>query len=413
MTGTDIAPKTARQPETGTSHAHLSRKIIAEVPAMDFGAWRMFLIDELTDQALRTQVRELAHHAADPNPFFDLPILDPAARFIGDGKIQFLCLSRTSFGGDETLRFFAPVKLEFHPFLMRKIVRVWSQPYAPLGTPLIDRRDIRSTVSGLVDCLVRSGNDIAHAVVFNHLPRNSAFSQEIYSRTGLSQQAFRYNWTQRAGLGNRDELELAVRGASGKRRQRLNKAARDLQKLGPIAYESADSVPEIMEAFEQQLVIENRSWKGTRGTSILRNSQALEFSMRAIRQLASERQCRIYVMKLDRKTIASMVVLRYRGHYFPWKIAFDEAFRRFSVGNLLLVHVNENLLEDPDFVVLDSLASELNETAKRFWCGKLEFSSMVIGLGERATHNALRIAEGHELVTRLKYRAKQLLGRSL
>ena len=268
---------------------------VAEVPGIDGVTWRLLIADSLQDPHLRNMVRNLGHRSADPNPFFELPILEPAAAFIGKGKIRYLCLVRDTLCGSRQLMLFAPIIREPRPF-RKPTIRVWTHPYGPLGTPLTEAEDLDCTISGFVDCLLQADDGLGRGLVFRDLPLESRFFREIYSRVSLAGRSLRFGRYTRAGFHSREALESATTRLSGKRRQRFAKAWKRLQQMGKVELSTADAPDQVASAFARQLFLEDRSWKGRAGTSILRNHDALEFTTAAVRSMAGEACCRIHCL---------------------------------------------------------------------------------------------------------------------
>lgn len=387
-------------------------RLLAVAPGMAGNRWSLRIGDSLDDPWLLNELKDLSTAACDPNPFFSPAILGPAASYLGGGKIRFLHLVEET-GGKQHLRMFLPVTQEKNLLFGKNILRAWSQPYGPLSTPLIEARTTQQSLNGFADCVLACDGTQASALVFENLPKDCAFSGGLFALPALSDCLLRYRATMRAGFTNRDELASSISAISGKRKQRLRQARKKLEKHGTIDFNTAASWPDIQPMLEQQLQLEQRGWKGRNGTAILNNPDTISFATAAVESLANQGDCQIHSMSMNGRLLASMIMISVKGAYFPWKIAFDEEFSKFSVGNLLLSEVNELLLQEKAFRSLDSLASELNQTARRFWTSQLPFSGMVIGLGPAATQTALRFARYREMRGKMKLRLKQLTGRLL
>ncbi|MGI9353021.1 MAG: GNAT family N-acetyltransferase [Rhizobiaceae bacterium] len=412
MTTTTKIPQTGA-PKTGrTAKVSVSIKQIGTSAGIEGTTWVLEILDKGQLSAISGDIGKLADKCGHTNPFFELPFLLPASKYLGEDKIEYLCLHEYA-GNHRALKMFAPVTVVKIGIGRSKVLRLWSHPYAPLSTPLFDITDPVQATLELVNCLESATAEYADAILFENLPKISGFSRLIHSEPRLSDRLIRFSQSSRGSIIGKSGLRKAVSEVTGKRRQRLRKATERLEASGKVSFEIDRDLAGIGIALLKHLELEDRCWKGNRGTSILKSDAATAFTENAVKGMAAQNQCRIHSLKLDGNTIASMILFQADGHYFPWKIAFDESLARFSVGNLLLSHVNEHITQDKAFVMLDSLASELNETAKRFWPDSLELNSMVIGLGPKGPQTAYKIASELDLLSRAKLSIKKWLGRSL
>ena len=387
-------------------------KSIGSSAGIEGTAWTLEIVDETRTSATSKEVAKLAHNCQHANPFFELPFLAPASTNLSEEKIEYLCLYENT-GNHRTLKMFAPVTRSRIGIRRHSVMRVWSHPYAPLSTPLFDDTDSVRTILELVNCLESATTEYGDAVLFENLPKNSGFTRMIYGEPRLSERLVRFSPSSRGSIIGQSGLRKAVLKITGKRKQRLRKAMEGLKTIGKVSYRIDSDLAGIGIALLKHLDLEDRCWKGKRGTSILKSVAATEFTENSVKGMAAQNKCAIHSLLLDGKPVASMILFYSKGHYFPWKIAFDEQFAKFSVGNLLLSRVNEQISRDDRFVLLDSLASELNETARRFWPDSMELSSMVIGLGPEGSKIALQIASEMDLLSRAKLAIKKRLGRSL
>ena len=102
-------------------------------------------------------VEELEHLCArsiEPNVFFNPRFLAPAMPRLEDREIR-LAVIRDGDEEKSRLRLLVPLSIEKAPMpLGVPIMRTWSNPFGPLGTPLIDRDD---PVGVIEDCFTMLG----------------------------------------------------------------------------------------------------------------------------------------------------------------------------------------------------------------------------------------------------------------
>jgi len=384
-------------------------ELLSSYGSIDSSTWKLGIISDYSNPLLVSQINDLANNADVSNPFFNTPFLSASVKHIGDRKKQYLFLSET-IGGVEALKMFAPVVLTRQGITRRKVLKVWTHLYAPLGVPLIDAND-DVTMNALVNCLDKADHKEAVAILLDLIPKQSQFTQKLFISHPLAEKLHRFAYRTRAALKPGFPADYLKTKLSGKRKQRLKKGMKELRALGEVTFSNMDCSDEIMQHFEEFLLLEAKSWKGKRGTSLQALKQTSTFARKAVQNVGKEGDCAIYTLRLDDNAIASLVVFSDNGYHFPWKIAFDETYSRYSPGNNLLAHINQELYARDDFKGMDSLAAEKNETANTFWPDELELYSMVIGIGKNAEIDSTFLARETYLKKRFKNFAKEILDR--
>jgi hypothetical protein len=84
---------------------------------------------------LSERIKGLAERALEPNPFLLPEFLEPAIEALGKKSLRLAI-----FSDRDDLHFFAPVVVNGGQILGGRKFTAWAHPYAPLGTPLIDRQ---------------------------------------------------------------------------------------------------------------------------------------------------------------------------------------------------------------------------------------------------------------------------------
>ncbi len=392
----------------GTGFGSQSR-ILAELASLDSSKWTLALVESLASAELQNAIATLANLAVPPNPFFDVPFLSAAADRLGSKDKRFLVLTET-IGDTEALKFFAPAQMEQCGFPRKKTLRIWSHLYAPISTPLVDPCEVDLVVERLAQALMSIETTDFPAILFEDLNLEAAFTKAVLNSSLLADQVEICCPHERAGLqplqsGSYDQIHI-----SGKRRQRLRRAMENLSGLGKVEFETAYKFSDAMVRFEEFLLLESRGWKGKRGTSLQRIRTTAAFARQAVANMVQENRCQISSLRLNGKAVATMIVFRAGGYYYPWKIAFDESYYQYSVGVQLITHVNNQLMQTPGFKGVDSLAVDTNVTANQFWPDRIKMGSLAIGLGAN-NHAAAKICAALERQVWLKKKAKHLLGR--
>jgi CelD/BcsL family acetyltransferase involved in cellulose biosynthesis len=132
-------------------------------------------------------------------------------------------------------------------------------------------------------------------------------------------------------------------GTRPKFRSHLRRAKRQLEEQGTLElkhYGTAD--PEALEKF---YALEASGWKGTKGTAIKCDPCTRQFYDAIAQAAARDGYLSLDFLELDGKPIAGHFGFNLRGRYFLAKAGYDETFRRYGPGQLL---VNEILNQTPE-----------------------------------------------------------------
>lgn len=383
-------------------------QILSTYAGIETSGWKLGLLPSLENPELQKAIAKLAGEALVPNPFFELPILKSALNHLADKNVQFLYLSKQT-GKEETLKFFAPITLSPIGIFRRKVLRTWNHLYAPLGMPLVCDNSSDETLKAFIECVKTAKYDEAKAIVFESLPKEGAFINDLYKSTALSDRLLLGIGTYRAGLKPVQNLNYEDTYFSGKRKQRLRKARSDLQALGTVEFHDFTDPKSITQPLEAFLELEQAGWKGKRKTALNDSISSALFCKDAVANSLAKEKCHICAVTLDGKTIASLISFKSNGYFYPWKITFDENYAKYSVGNLLTTFATNQFASKDCFKGLDSLAAEYNETTLRFWPDEKEFFTMIIGIGDDATQTALKITDELNRIKRIKVTLQRYL----
>ena len=376
-------------------------QILSVYAGMDSVTWKLGLINSLKNEAFQSAILKLANQALVPNPFYELPFLKPSAKNLGGDQIHYLYLSEQN-GDEETLKLFMPVSLGPIGILRRKVLRTWTTPYTPVGMPLVADNTNKETLKAFIECVQIAQHDEAKAIVIDELEKEGPFIEKLYHSKILADKLLLTTGSPRAGLKPVKNLDYVGTYFSGKRKQRQRKAKANLDKLGKVTFQTHLDAKSIHTPLDNFLKLEESSWKGAHNTALNSSPVSVKFCKEAVYNMASHNKCSIHELILNSKTIASLIAFESNGKVFPWKIAFDETYAKYSVGNLLSTHVTSQFASSENFKGLDSLAAEHNDTTLRFWPDEKMFFTMIIGIGNNATQSTMGITDELNRLKRIK-----------
>ncbi len=342
--------------------------------------------------ALAAEWRALASRALEPNvlyePAFALAAQPVFGRDVGAGLVW----SRSS---EPRLLGLFPARIERRRYGVPLPVLVgWTHPYAPLGAPLVDRETGEAVIAAWFDHLSHHPQ-LPSLVLIPFFPLEGPLSRALDAvvarRHGRSVSFARHARALLAPAGGREDyLDQAV---GRRKRKELRRQRKRLADSGVVMSSSVGEPSAIAHALDDFLALEAGGWKGRAGTAARAHTDVRKFMEAAVTGLAGEGKARIDRLFVDARPIAASVVLKSGASAWVWKIAYDEAFARFSPGVQLLLDVTEGLLGDPAVARADSCATPDHPMIDHVWRERLVLADRLVRIGpENAAACALACA---------------------
>jgi len=124
---------------------------------------------------------------------------------------------------------------------------------------------------------------------------------------------------------------------SGNFRRQMRKMEKRAEQLGGVELivHQPDSSSGVAALVERGFTIEDRSWKGRAGTSVLRYPGRLDYFSRQAEALADRRHLILLFLEHRGQAIAFEYGWSFRGTYFSPKVGFDESYSHMSPGQLI------------------------------------------------------------------------------
>src|SRR3984957_16425900 len=122
--------------------------------------------------------RELAARALEPNVFYEPAFAQPAAKIFGRDSGAFLVWSGTS---PRKLLGFFPGRIETQRYGLSLPVLVgWTHPYAPLGTPLVEREAAEQVIAAWL-AHISGDPDLPGVLLMPFVQPSSPFAAELHT----------------------------------------------------------------------------------------------------------------------------------------------------------------------------------------------------------------------------------------
>jgi hypothetical protein len=362
----------------------------------------------------------LCTRTIEPNVFFNPRFLAPAMPRLEDREVRLAVIR----DGDEyrnRLRLLVPISVE-RPALPLgvPVLRTWSSPFGPIGTPLVDRDDPIGVIEDFFGMLSRPHLKLPKVFVLPDIRLDGALASvlaTVAETRGLT--LITTGRQERPVLESEAEGETYLKASLRSHHYReFRRLKRRLGDLGRLEHAVARGPEEIRHAIESFLTLEAAGWKGRERTAMAVDRYRAAFAREAVHRLAEQDLCRIHSLTLDGRTIASLVVFVEAGVAYTWKTAYDETLGTYSPGTLLMIEVTRQHLDDPNIMMTDSCAVPDHPVMSRLWSERKPMGSLVIGLtpdADRLTRQAASqlhlYRETRNMARILRNRMKSLLGR--
>lgn len=335
--------------------------------------------------AIAAEWQSLADRALEPNvflePAFALAAAPMFGRDIGVGLVWSRQLPVRLMG-------FFPGQVQRRRYGIALPVLVgWTHPFAPLGTPLVDRNAAAEVVAAWLAHL-EAQSELPHLVLMPLLPATGSIAQVLM--TALAQHGgacLAFSCHERALLApaaNADRAKYLEQAIGAKKRKELRRQRKRLAEAGKLHSETVKEATAVAAALRDFLTLEAAGWKGRAGTAARTDDGVRAFMERAVAELARAGKARITRLSIGDRPIAALVTLASGATAWSWKIAYDETFARFSPGVQLTVDATENLLDDPGIARADSCATADHPMIDHLWRERLALEDRFMGVGPQS-----------------------------
>ncbi len=388
----------------------VERTRLASIVPIDSSRWDLELSKPATSPEMMQLLDKFHDKPLEDNLFFDRIFLSAAFGRMDNGNTSLLTVWET-IGDERILRMYFPVVPDRAGLFGKKIWRCWSHDFAPLGVPIVSMEDAGEVLDRFLQLIAQIDRKQFTALLFENIPIDGVFADRFREALNSCDFPFRQiEMQERAVLAReRNNRSSHVLSLSAKKLRQHGRQQRRLSELGEFELECVTSFSDINLRFEEFLLLEANGWKGRKGTSIQTIKQTAAFARQAVTDLAKSGNCAIYSIRLDGKSIASLIVLKTNNVYLPWKIAFDQAYARFSPGALLMLRVSETITKNKSFLRADSLASPTNNLMNLLWKRRMKIGAIVIPMGNTPATYLDAVALSIRRKNSLKQWAKSLL----
>ncbi|HZG08640.1 MAG TPA: GNAT family N-acetyltransferase [Allosphingosinicella sp.] len=285
-------------------------------------------------RALRPEWEDLAAASAEPNMFMEpmavLPALDyPDA----DGVVTLACWSAGP-GGGRRLDGMLILKPWARSPLLPRTLESWSYRLRASGDPLIRQGCERTFWSAMLPAIDRLPG--TSALRLAQLRGDGAPARALIevART-LGRAVYQTRCIERASLAGGGSREAYLKRLPQKALREQRRRRKRLEELGPVTVRQLGPAEDPQPWIEAFLALEAAGWKGRRGVAAASEPHV----ERLVRSILAESHAagRLDMLRLDvsGRPISMLAHIRSGRTAISFKIAYDEAYARFSPGVLL------------------------------------------------------------------------------
>jgi len=319
---------------------------------------RLIPIGDLTD-VQRAQWRALAGAAAEPNPFFEPELVEPAWRHLPRrGRVALLVAS----DGADWLACL-PVR---HTGVAPAAFAGWHHPYGFLATPLIRRDALAAGAQALLAPLRQRRTALFALHLAGAEGAVDRALAEAAEEAGLA-----LAWDRpasRAAIDRTTESELPPK-LSARRRSDLRRLRRRLEEQLGAAVGVVDRSHE-QAALDRFLELEASGWKGANGTALASHDGHRRFFVEMATAFAADGRFRLHMLEADGRAVAATCELQSGDALFGFKSAYDERHQRTAPGLQLLHETVLSFCGAEQLRLLDSCSDPGNTLANEMLPGR-------------------------------------------
>lgn len=332
----------------------------------------------ITDlEPITEQWRSLSARALEPNVFYDPAFALAAAPVFGEGSGALLVWTK----GGMLMGLFPARRVGLRNGELPALTG-WTHPYAPLGTPLVDRDEAGPVISAWLDHLAHDPA-MPSLLMLPMLPEGGAFARAldgVLSRHDMATAAFGRHRRAMLKKGNSQDNQTV----SPRRRKELMRQRRRLDEFAQVTFDTVRTPDAIAAAIEDFLVLEASGWKGLAQTAAANDPAVRRFVENAVKGLAVSGRVRIDRMLLGQRTVAIAITLSSGDTGWFWKIAYNEGVARFSPGVQLTYEFTPDLASQPGIARVDSCATADHPMIDHMWHGRLSLCDRLIAVKQTA-----------------------------
>ncbi len=151
---------------------------------------------------------------------------------------------------------------------------------------------------------------------------------------------------------DRDFKDFTKNDINGKDRREIKRKIRRLNEKGEVKFIEMKEKKDVEAGITEFYNIENKNWKGRKGTSLKRSYYG-DFFKKLAFQLTEDKKLRLYFLQLNDEYIAGIFAIIDQEICYLVKIGYNEDFYRYSPSNILFYLLFKSLFAKNEIKKID------------------------------------------------------------
>ena len=319
----------------------------------------------------------LATHALEPNFTLMPQWLEPLTADLGDDAVS----TEFVMGDDGRPGALACLRQgRWRWGLPLSHVETWFGDFPISGTPLLNPSNPAGVAARLVEQVFARSR--ASALLLRHVTCRHAVKSVLADACGAVDAPIAFlDDRERAALHCNGDHDAWFNSAfPRKRRKEYRRLRSRLDEEGGVTFEVHEGPFDGLDLWIANFcVLERSGWKGRAGTAIGSSQHLSGFMKSSLHRLAASGNLVCWSLLLAGKPVAMMFGVRDGANCWIVKIARDEAYDRFSPGQLLVLDVTGWLFADDEILFADSCAEPGHPMIDHIWRDRLPLCDVLVG----------------------------------
>jgi Acetyltransferase (GNAT) domain len=327
---------------------------------------------------------ELARAALEPNVFFEPWMLLPAIDSFGRGRnlLFVLVYVPDPVAPDAPLLlsgFFPLERVRSYRGLPVAAATLWTYVHCFLGTPLLRKERARDALVAFLEWM-RTSAEVGGVLELPKVAGEGPFQELLADALG-GEPVHSLLHARALFVPAASAESYLSRSMSGKKRKELRRLRRRLADEGPVEFRELRADGPVEEWAWRFLELESSGWKGRRGSAFAADEENRRFFLETLRGAFRRGRLMMLELRLGERTIAMKCNLLAGAGSFAFKIAYDEAYARFSPGVLLELENVRRLHARPEIAWMDSCATAGHAMIEGLWKDRRVIQTVVMSTG--------------------------------
>ncbi len=211
---------------------------------------------------------------------------------------------------------------------------------------------------------------------FRALPADSRFFALLQTAAPQFQETKR--WQRAALLIHGTYEQWMVDNFDQKRRKEFKRLRTRLSEQGEVKLESLSHSSNLDGFVNDLLELEGQGWKGSRGTAMNADQRTTTMFRAICANLHHSGSLRFWTLKFNGKPIASLFGMVEGAQGWIVKIAYAEAFAKFSPGVMLVLDATQAFFAEPQLKLVDSCAIPGHPMIDRIWRHRIDMVDVLV-----------------------------------